>query len=75
MNTWLRGISALVLAQNGVVLSLRVINLSYLGKQSEPRVLLARVLLKISAKWRAWSEATIQVIGGGEGGGICLFSL
>ena len=67
VNTWLRGASALVF-------SLRVIKLSYLGKRSEPRVPLARVLLKISPKWRACSQATIQVVGGG-GGGICLFSL
>ena len=62
VNTWLRGTSALALAQNGVVFSLRVIKLSYLGKQSESRVPLARVTC---------SQATIQVVwgGGGEGGG------
>ena len=69
VNTWLRGTSALALAQNGVVFSLRVIKLSYLGKRSESRVPLARVLLKISPKWRACSQATIQVVGVGWGGG------
>ena len=64
VNTWLRGASALVF-------SLRVIKLSYLGKRSEPRVPLARVLLKISPKWRACSQATIQVVGGGGGGFVC----
>ena len=69
VNTWLRGTSALALAQNGVVFSLRVIKLSYLGKQSESRVPLARVTC---------SQATIQVVWGGGGKGvgrICLFSL
>ena len=74
VNTWLRGTSALALAQNGVVFSLRVIKLSYLGQRSESRMPLARVLLKISPKWRACSQATIQVVGVGWGG-ICLFSL
>ena len=50
----------MVLAQNGVVFSLRVIKLSYLGKQSESRVPLARVTC---------SQATIQVVWGGEGVG------
>ena len=59
VNTWLRGTSALALAQNGVVFSLRVIKLSYLGKQSESRVPLARVTC---------SQATIQVVWGGGGG-------
>ena len=66
VNTWLRGASALVF-------SLRVIKLSYLGKRSEPRVPLARVLLKISPKWRACSQATIQVVGGG--GDLSVLSL
>ena len=60
VNTWLRGTSALALAQNGVVFSLRVIKLSYLGKQSESRVPLARVTC---------SQATIQVVWGGGGRG------
>ena len=60
----------MVLAQkNGAVISVRVIKLSYLGKRSEPRVPLACVLLKISPKWRACSQATIQVVGGGGVGG------
>ena len=56
------------------ILPRRARKLSYLGKRSESRVPLARVLLKISPKWRACSQATIQVVGVGWGG-ICLFSL
>ena len=66
----------MVLAQkNGAVISVRVIKLSYLGKRSEPRVPLACVLLKISPKWRACSQATIQVVGGGGVGGELVCSL
>ena len=58
----------MVLAQNGVVFSLRVIKLSYLGKQSESRVPLACVTC---------SQATIQVVlgGGGVGEDLSVLSL